>query len=197
MLPSTRSGPTIIHKGIEAMLKVLLLSLLAAGLNVALAVNAAPSETNELRRAAVMDFELIDDMKAYETETVKAAQQQRLALIGEEIRRQFSERGMYQIVEHGAAAQLIADEKARQDLRDCNGCELDIGRALGAEVIVIGWVQKVSNLILNINIEVKDVGSGRMLYVKSVDLRGNTDDSWRRGIRHMVNSIEEKKQHLR
>ena len=64
-------------------------------------------------------------------------------------------------------------------------------------VIIIGWVQKVSNLIPNINIEVKEVNSGRMLYVKSVDLRGNTDDSWLRGIRYMVDSIEEKKQHLR
>jgi hypothetical protein len=36
-----------------------------------------------------------------------------------------------------------------------------------------------------------------MLYVKSVDLRSNTDNSWLRGIRYMVDSIEEKKQHLR
>jgi len=30
-----------------------------------------------------------------------------------------------------------------------------------------------------------------------VDLRSNSDNSWLRGIRFMVNSIEEKKQHLR
>jgi len=104
---------------------------------------------------------------------------------------------MYRIADNSAAAKLISSLKAQQELRDCNGCEIDIGKALGADVIIIGWVQKVSNLILNINIEVKEVGSGRMLYVKSVDLRSNTDNSWLRGIRYMVDSIEEKKQHLR
>ena len=104
---------------------------------------------------------------------------------------------MYRIVDNNAAAKLIADQKARQDLRNCNGCELDIGRALGADVVILGWVQKVSNLILNVNIEVKDVASGKTLYTKSVDLRGNSDKSWLRGIRYMVDSIDEKKQYLR
>ncbi len=82
-------------------------------------------------------------------------------------------------------------------MRNCNGCELDIGRALGADVVILGWVQKVSNLILNVNIEVKDVVSGQTLFTKSVDLRGNTDKSWLRGIHYMVDSIAEKKQYLR
>ncbi len=81
--------------------------------------------------------------------------------------------------------------------RNCNGCELDIGRALDADVVILCWVQKVSNLILNINIEVKDVASGNTLYTKSVDLRSNSDNSWLRGIRYMVDSIAEKQQYLR
>ena len=64
-------------------------------------------------------------------------------------------------------------------------------KALGADVIVIGWVQKVSNLILNINLQVKDVRTGEMLYAKSVDLRSNTDDSWLRGIRHLLTNMAE------
>ena len=104
---------------------------------------------------------------------------------------------MYRTVDNNAAAKLIAYQQARQDLRNCNGCELDIGRALGADVVILGWVQKVSNLILNINIEVKEVASRKALYMKSVDLRSNSDKSWLRGIRYMVDSIEEKKQHLR
>ncbi len=58
-------------------------------------------------------------------------------------------------------------------------------------------MQKVSNLILNLNIEVKDVATGKTLYTKSVDLRSNSDKSWLRGIRYMVDSIAEKKQYLR
>ena len=144
-----------------------------------------------------MDFELIDEMRDYETEAAKAAQQRRLALISDALRQEFDQRGIYLVVNNDAAAKLITDETALHDLRQCNGCELDIGRALKADVIVIGWVQKVSNLILNINIEVKDVASGKTLYRKSVDLRSNSDKSWLRGIRYMVDSIEEKKQYLR
>ena len=47
-------------------------------------------------------------------------------------------------------------------------------------------MQKVSNLILNMNVYMADVKSGRMLLTKSVDLRGNTDDSWSRSLRYLV-----------
>ena len=144
-----------------------------------------------------MDFELINEMRDYETDESQKAQQRRLALISDTLREEFDQRGMYRIVDNAAAAKLIADQRAQQDLRNCNGCELDIGRALGADVIILGWVQKVSNLILNVNIEVKEVASGKTLYTKSVDLRGNTDKSWLRGIHYMVDSIAEKKQYLR
>ncbi|HKB82053.1 MAG TPA: DUF3280 domain-containing protein [Burkholderiales bacterium] len=162
-------------------------------------MTAAVSESNSPspRRAAVMDFELINEMRDYETEESQAVQQRRLALISDTLRQEFDRRGLYRTVDNNAAAKLIADQKARQELRNCNGCELDIGRALGADVVVLAWVQKVSNLILNINIEVKDVASGETLYTKSVDLRSNSDKSWLRGIRYMVDSIEEKKQYLR
>ena len=143
-----------------------------------------------------MEFELIDDMRDFERPEVKDAQDRRIGLISDTLRQELLQRGMYRLADNSAAARLIIGLKAQQELRGCNGCEIDIGKALGADVI-IGWVQKVSNLILNINIEVKEIASGRTLYVKSVDLRGNTDNSWLRGIRYMVDSIEEKKQHLR
>jgi hypothetical protein len=52
-------------------------------------------------------------------------------------------------------------------------------------------VQKVSNLILNINVRIEDAASGRVLLVRSVDLRGNTDETWRRGMAHLVQRIVE------
>jgi hypothetical protein len=162
-------------------------------------IPAFAAETNLplAKSAAVMNFELINEMRDYETADANAALERRLVLISDALRQEFDQRAMYRTVDNSAAAKLIADQNARQDLRNCNGCELDIGRALGADVVILGWVQKVSNLILNINIEVKDVASGKTLYTKSVDLRSNSDKSWLRGIRYMVDSIAEKKQYLR
>ena len=84
--------------------------------------------------------------------------------------------------------------RSRTQLRDCNGCELDIGRALHADRVLVGWVQKVSNLILNINIQIEDTATGAVVLNKSVDLRGNTDESWRRGVAALVRSIVDKNQ---
>ena len=47
-------------------------------------------------------------------------------------------------------------------------------------------MQKVSNLILNINVYVEDAEAGKMEFVKSVDIRGNTDDSWRHGLNYLL-----------
>ena len=54
-----------------------------------------------------------------------------------------------------------------------------------------GRVQKV---ILNINIQVENAASGAVLLNKSVDLRGNTDESWRRGISYMLRDMNEEMQ---
>lgn len=179
------------------MRRTIIASAFAVWFYIGLPATAADAESPLPKRAAVMDFELINEMRDYETEESRTAQQRRLALISNALRGEFDQRAMYRTVDNNAAAKLIADQKARQDLRNCNGCELDIGRALGADVVVLCWVQKVSNLILNVNIEVKDVASGKTLYTKSVDLRSNSDNSWLRGIRYMVDSVEEKKQYLR
>jgi len=143
------------------------------------------------KSAAVMEFELFDDMSAYEDPVVIESENRRIALISDALRQELAQRALYRVVDNRPAAALIKDLQARQNLRDCNGCEIDIGKALDADIIVIGWVQKVSNLILNINVQIKQVPTGEMLYAKSVDLRGNTDQSWLRGIRYMVDSIAE------
>ncbi len=68
----------------------------------------------------------------------------------------------------------------------CNGCERDYAKNIGADWAAWGTVQKVSNLILNINLYVEDAVSGKMEFVKSVDIRGNTDKSWRHGLDYML-----------
>ena len=47
-------------------------------------------------------------------------------------------------------------------------------------------VQKVSDLILNINVYMADVATGKLAFVHSVDIRGDTDESWTRGLTYLV-----------
>jgi hypothetical protein len=143
----------------------------------------------QLKTVAILDFELIDDPG-----TAGEAERKRLEMISDQLRREFSERGLYKVLDNAPAAELIEKHRSAQALHACNGCELDIAMKLGADRVLTAWVQKVSELILNINIEIKDVKSGQAVLRKSVDIRGNTDQSWSRGISYLVRDMVEKGQ---
>lgn len=68
----------------------------------------------------------------------------------------------------------------------CNDCELRLARRLGADYAVVSEVQKVSNLILSMNIVVRDAATGAKLRGISADIRGNTDESWQRGFAYIL-----------
>jgi hypothetical protein len=139
----------------------------------------------------MLDFELIDETLDRASDE---AQQQRLRKISDALRQEFIERRFYRVLDNKPQQALIDELGQRFKLYDCNGCDVDIGKALGADRVMTAWVQKVSNLILNINIQIRDVQSGLIMLNKSVDIRGNTDASWLRGIRYMARSMEEKGQ---
>ncbi|MDB5759475.1 MAG: hypothetical protein JWM30_2764 [Burkholderia sp.] len=141
-----------------------------------------------LKTIVLLDFELVDTGLDHASD---AAQRERLQAISKVLRQEFIDRHFYTVLDNKPAAALIADLGSRFTLHDCNGCDADIGRALGADRILTGWVQKVSNLILNINIQIRDVQSGSVVLARSVDIRGNTDTSWLRGVRYLTRSMDE------
>jgi hypothetical protein len=59
-------------------------------------------------------------------------------------------------------------------------------RTGGAELAITGTVQKVSNLILNMNIYVRDASTGATIAAMSADMRGNTDETWSRTLDWLV-----------
>lgn len=151
-------------------------SLLVAAVAALPAFAASP-------RLAVFDFELIDTSLEGETQGPRADEQQRIADISDQLRRMLAEKGPYEIVDLAPAADAIGKAGL---LHGCNGCVTDIAKPLGADLALTGTVQKVSNLILNINVYIWDVASGQQVYGNSVDIRGNTDESWSRGVSYLV-----------
>lgn len=71
----------------------------------------------------------------------------------------------------------------------CNGCDIAMAGKLGADYALTGEVQKVSNLILNFNLFLRDARTGELIRGGSVDIRGNTDESWQRGFRYLLKNI--------
>lgn len=161
--------------------------------SVALALLAGPAcaEAPALRTLVVLDFDLLDDQHELVPDRTLGP---RLASIREQLAAALEREQLYAVVSNDPARDLIARLRAGQDLHACNGCELEIARRLGADRVLVGWVQKVSNLIVNINVRIEDAADGTVLLRKSVDLRGNTDDSWRRGIAYLVRDMVDKQQ---
>jgi len=139
-----------------------------------------------LKSIAILDFDLLDDQRELAPATVEY---QRLRSIRDQMEDEFDRKALYRIVDRTPVLASIEKNRTDAQLYACNGCELEIARALHADRVLVGWVQKVSNLILNINIRIEDVATGDVLLVKSVDLRGNTDETWRRGVSYLVRAM--------
>ena len=125
-------------------------------------------------KVAVFDFEFVDTSIEGATNGPRGDEGARLARLDREMRQRLAQSGRADVVD---VARVVDRTRAR-DLRTCGGCDAKFASELGAKYSVTGWVQKVSNLFLNMNIVVRDAGTGEVIGSKSVDMRGNTDESW-------------------
>jgi hypothetical protein len=133
------------------------------------------------RRTAIFPFMLDDTSLQGEMQGARADEQARLGRLDTQLRGLLVESGRCVPVDIAP----VAAEARASDLRFCSACATDMAQRLGAELVVIPWVQKVSNLILNINVTILDAASGRVVAGGSVDIRGNTDESWSRGLSYL------------
>jgi Protein of unknown function (DUF2380) len=152
-------------------------------------VAAAP---RRLRSLAVLEFELVDDQG---NPLTKAAQENRLRIATAQLQRELAERQLYRVVDPSASQALQTKLRAQQEyLYRCDDCAEQVGRLLGVDLVMATWVQKVSELILNLNVQILDVQAGSVVFSKSVDMRGNDDVSWARAVRYLVRDMAEKRE---
>lgn len=72
---------------------------------------------------------------------------------------------------------------------DCNGCDTALARELGADYALTGEVRKISNLILSLELNLRDAETGKTLRAGTVDIRGNTNESWQRGFSYLLRNL--------
>ncbi len=154
-----------------------------SGLLVVAWLSAGAAWAAEPPRLAMFPFELIDGSLQGERQGADPADQTRLAMIQDQLRTALVASGRYQLVDTAPATAAI---EAAGRLWSCNGCELGIARKLDADLALVGWVQKVSNLILNLNVVVRDATTRTPVLAGSVDMRGDTDESWQHAMRYLI-----------
>ena len=75
------------------------------------------------------------------------------------------------------------------NLQACGNCADKFARELGADYAFTGFVYKVSELVLSMSVFVHDAAMSKPVTSATVDLRGNTDESWRRGVDYLYRNV--------
>ena len=130
-------------------------------------------------RAAIFGFAFDDTSLQGSMQGLGSDDLSRLARLDDQLRDALVRSGRYTPV-------VVPAEPGGRTLWSCNGCEADQAQRLEAQFAIVGWVQKVSNLILNINLVIRDVATGQRVAGGSVDIRGDTDESWTRGLSYLL-----------
>ena len=149
----------------------------------ALSIGLLPAAAGaQERSAAVFDFELRDTSGADPLKAPDAEHQSRMTQASERLRARLAESGRFKIVD---IAPVIKEAHA-SNLQACGGCDATFADRVGADLSVTGTVYKVSNLILNMMIFVRDAKTGDNVAVMQAEMRGDTDDSWLRAVDWLV-----------
>jgi hypothetical protein len=135
---------------------------------------------SNLRIDAVSRRRLIDTSLEGATNGPRADETARLVRLGDQLRMLVTNSGKFEVIDIAP----VRMEARKINLQACGGCDADFAQKLGAEVSITGTVQKVSNLIINLYARV--VATREPLVAMSVDIRGNTDESWSRGLGYLV-----------
>jgi hypothetical protein len=133
-------------------------------------------------KAAVFDFELFDTSLQGEMKGPQADEQRRLKDVTEQLRKGLTDAGKFVVMD---ISPVNAAAHA-SNLQSCGGCDVQYAQELGADVAITGVVQKVSALILNMNIYVRDAHTGQLITGMSADFRSNTDESWSRTMSYLL-----------
>lgn len=114
---------------------------------------------------------------------VRADETARLEMIERQIADDLTQRGFSLTLPEAAEVASIKNPT------HCNGCDTKMAATKGLDYAISGEVQKVSNLILSMNLYIRDADSGRTAAAGAVDIRGNTDESWQRGYRYLLKNV--------
>lgn len=141
----------------------------------------------KLPKLVVLDIELTGDLGG---PAFAAEHEARLAAESARLRQALERTGMYTILDSSSAKDTIDRLKSQQAyLHDCNGCDLDVGRELHADLVLVAWVNRVSGLILTLTYEIHDVSTSQITARKSFDFRGDNDNAWNHAIDYMVRDL--------
>lgn len=155
-----------------------------------LATLAPATAADEADTLVVLDYEFEGDAG---DATMLAERTARMARMSDVLRTGVERTDRYRVIDSPRLRSDIERAGTIQYLHRCNGCELDIARAAGGRYVMIPWVFRMSQLVLTMHVEIKDVSTGKLVMKRALDFRNDTDASWAREIEYLVRDMREGK----
>ncbi|POF27986.1 uncharacterized protein DUF2380 [Roseibium marinum] len=106
----------------------------------------------------------------------------RLVLLEQLVEKRFRDEGMV-LVDIAPVSEKLANIS---NPGNCYGCDVRMAKTLGADFALAGAVHKISNLVISMNLFLRDAETGKVLRARAVDVRTNTDRSWSRGMNYIL-----------
>lgn len=165
------------------LLVLLLIVIAAVGCGVSTRVHAGET----LPTLAILPFEINDTSGEVGPDPHKEMLQRATGMIATQIR----DAGLFSVVPEAEIAQAIAAVNPGTYLRRCNGCERDIAARVDARYVLTAWINKVSTLVLTFNVDIRDVATGKSVYTRVLDFRGDNETAYTHAIKTMVRSLKQ------
>ena len=144
-------------------------------------MSAVPSAAaDDIPQVALLGFQLINTS----LEPTTPAENQRIHMLDDLLQQKLEASGRFKVVP--IPSDLRQEITAGPEISNCNGCQLDWARKVGADWAAWGTVQKVSNLILNINVFMEDARTGNRNSSRALIFAATRMSSWRRGLDYLL-----------
>lgn len=149
-----------------------------------LSATAALAEDAPLR-VAVFDMSFVNFSQEVEFGATNEAEIARIAMLSDYFRDLLEKSGRYDLLD---TSELSDDLALHGNAFSCNNCEAALASKVGAERSFTGSVQKLSVLVQTIIVRERDTETGEVIRLYQTDIRNNTDEAWRRGLKWLVDN---------
>ncbi len=107
----------------------------------------------------------------------------RIKLLDTSVKEKLTASGHFSVLP--VSDEILAEIAKEQHFGECQ-CEAEFGKRVGAKLMGWGTVEKISDVLLTINLYIADVDTNQFKFVKNVNIRDNDDASWLRGLRWLL-----------
>jgi len=182
MLDARDKGDGLLASRYRALAVILVgIALAIVGMQTAKA-----GEPADLKTLVVLPFEIQDTSGEVGPADRHDAVLGRLTAL---VRNEIAARQLYRVESKSRTDLAVAAVNPSTFLRNCNGCEIEIAKGLRADCVLTGWIYKMSTLILALHIDVKDVATGKTIYARVFDFRGDNEEAYAHAVKALVRSL--------